>query len=85
MKTLNFNGEKHQAEKIVKSSDSIIGYTSGVEVFSFRGISNFYGFELDEGQEFDKPEQSELEKLRVEMARSNTQMMEFIITVTGGM
>lgn len=56
MKILNFNDNEYQAERIFKSSDSIIGYNGDVIVFKFSGVSDFSGFELAEGQEFDEPE-----------------------------
>lgn len=83
MKTLHYANETFQAEEIVKTKDSIIGYTDGNEVFSLRGISDFSHFTLDEGQVFDKPKLTDVENLRLELARSNTQMMEHIIALTG--
>lgn len=83
MKTLYFTGMEFQAEEIVKTKDSIIGYVNGDEVFSFRGISDFSQFTLDEGQVFDKHKLTDVEILRLELARSNTQMMEHIIALTG--
>lgn len=83
MKTLYFADQTYQAEEIVKTKDSIIGYVNGVEVFSLRGISDFSRFTLDEGQVFDKPKLTDVENLRLELARSNTQMMEHIIALTG--
>lgn len=83
MKTLYFADQTYQAEEIVKTKDSIIGYVNGDEVFSIRGISDFSHFTLDEGQVFDKPKLTDVENLRLELARSNTQMMEHIIALTG--
>lgn len=83
MKTLCFADQTYQAEEIVKTKDNIIGYVNGNEVFSIRGISDFSQFTLDEGQVFDKPKLTDLENLRLELARSNTQMMEHIIALTG--
>ena len=62
MKTLIFNGEEYHAEKIVKTQNDIIGYTADSEVFTFRGVSNFSLFELEEGQEWDVDEKSKLEQ-----------------------
>lgn len=54
MKILTFNKEQFKAEKIIKSETDIIGKDiNGNEVFAFRGISNFSGFALEEGQTFD--------------------------------
>jgi len=47
MKTITFAGELYEAERIVKTADSISGYVGTDEVFCFRGISDFSGFELD--------------------------------------
>ncbi|WP_341323348.1 hypothetical protein NSQ62_07710 [Solibacillus sp. FSL H8-0523] len=72
MKVLYFGNHRHEAEKIVKDTDSIIGYTEGKEVFSLLGISNFEMIRLEEGQEYDLPTLSieeQLEELRQENAR----------------
>lgn len=53
MKTLIFNNEEYQAERIVKTNTDIIGYNGNAEVFSFKGISDFSLFQLAEGQEWD--------------------------------
>lgn len=47
MKTLTFAGESYEAERIVKTTDSISGYIGTDEVFAFRGISDFSAFVLD--------------------------------------
>jgi hypothetical protein len=59
MKQLKYNNETYEAERIVKTSDSIIGYNGDNEVFSMRGISDFSGFELLDGAEWDMLEQKE--------------------------
>lgn len=56
MKTMNFNGEQYQAEKIIKTSDSIVGYNGNSEVFAFRVVNDFSLFVLEEGQEWDVDE-----------------------------
>lgn len=56
MKTLFVNGETFEAEKIVKTNTSIVGYINGKEVFAFRGINDFSVFQLEEGQEWDMDE-----------------------------
>ena len=53
MKTLTVNNETYQAERIVKTNTSIIGYNGNTEVFVFRGISDFTQFKLAEGESFD--------------------------------
>lgn len=54
MKVLNCNGEKFQAKKIIKTETDIIGQDiNNTEVFAFKGISDFSGFVLEEGQTFD--------------------------------
>lgn len=65
MKILNFNNQEFKAEKIIKTDTDIIGQDSnGNELFGFRGISDITGFNLEEGQEFDKlQEQINKEKL----------------------
>lgn len=59
MKQLKFNEKIYEAERIVKTSDSITGYNGEVEVFSMRGISDFSGFELLDGAEWDTEETTE--------------------------
>lgn len=63
MKRLSFLDEVYEAERIVKTDDSIIGYSRQLEVFSFRGVSDFSLFILAEGQEFDEAEPTTEEKL----------------------
>jgi len=53
MKTLIFNNEEYQAERIVKTNTDIIGYNGNTEVFSFKGISDFSLFQLANGEVFD--------------------------------
>jgi len=59
MKTLKFNNQQFQAEKIIKTDTDIIGQDlNGNEIFTFRGISDFTLFSLDIGQNFDTTEPS---------------------------
>jgi len=62
MKKLLVNGVQHQAEKIIKTSNDIIGQDSnGNRLFAFQGISDFTQFQLEEGQEWDtSPEDNEM-------------------------
>ena len=53
MKTLIFNNEEYQAERIVKTNTDIIGYNGNAEVFSFKGVSDFSLFQLANGEVFD--------------------------------
>lgn len=54
MKILNFNNQQFQAEKIIKTEKDIIGEDlNGNEVFTFRGVTDFSLFTLEQGQEFD--------------------------------
>lgn len=59
MKTLHFGGEVFQAERIVKTETSIIGYNGTTEVFAFRDINDFSKFKLENGEEFDLDEKTE--------------------------
>lgn len=63
MKRLIFLNETFEAEKIVKTNDSVIGYNGQNEVFAFRGVSDFSLFKLAEGQEFDTSEISDKERI----------------------
>ncbi len=53
MKRLFAFGESYEAKKIVKTSDSIIGYNGDTEVFVFRGIKDWSQYQLADGQEWD--------------------------------
>lgn len=82
MKTLNFNREQFQAEKIIKTATDIIGQDSnGNELFSFRGISDFSGFVLDGGQTFDI-EQNLEETLSKEVANLKISDMKKDLVIT---
>ena len=79
MKKLLFNNETIKAEKIVKTSDSIIGYNGNSEVFVFRGVSDFSLFTLEEGQDWDI-EINEIEQLKI----SQAEQFETILEILGG-
>lgn len=82
IKVLNFNNEKFKAEKIIKTDIDIIGQDSnGKELFAFRGISDFGGFTLEEGQEFDVEENLE-ETLAKELATMKIDNMKKDIMMT---
>jgi len=50
MKKLKVNGETFEAEKVIKTDKDIIGYDiNDNEIFSFKGISDFTGFVLKDG------------------------------------
>lgn len=75
MKLLNFSNEQFQAEKIVKTDTDIVGYDSNRnELFTFRGISDFSGFTLEEGQTFNTEEPSEQEALNAQLLKENADM-----------
>lgn len=73
MKTLIFLGEEYNAEKIIKTGESIIGKYKDTEVFSFKGIKDFSLFKLKDGAEFDTEEKTEelllkeIAKLKIEI------------------
>ena len=83
MKVLTFNHTEYTAEKIVKTDDSIIGYNNDSATFKFSGITNFDEFTLDDGQEFDAPEPSEIDKLRIEQAQANAELVQLIMMMGG--
>lgn len=58
-KIMTVHGQQYEAERIVKTSKDIIGYNGEQEVFAFRGISDFSGFALADGQEWDEPDNIE--------------------------
>ncbi|WP_434750266.1 hypothetical protein [Paenibacillus amylolyticus] len=53
MRKLEVFGETFEAERIVKTADSIIGYNGDMEVFAFRWVSDFSAFEID--GDYDEP------------------------------
>lgn len=61
MKSLIYNGERLEAEKIIKKTDAIIGYIGDTEVFSFKGISDWSIFAI-EGGDFDPDLEAEREQ-----------------------
>lgn len=75
MKNLLFNGESYEAEKIIKTNTSIIGYNGDTEVFAFRGISDFSLFELQDGEyDVDRMEQLESENALLALELIDTQI-----------
>jgi len=75
MKILKFNNIEYKAEKIIKTETDIIGQDdNGNELFSFKGISDFTGFTLEEGQEFDIIEPSEQETLNAQLLMGNAEI-----------
>lgn len=63
MKRVVFAGENYEAERFVISHNTIIGYVGEHEVVSFRGISDFSKFSLEDAGEFDIPVPTLEEKL----------------------
>lgn len=59
MKKLYHNDEEYTAERIVKTSNDIVGYDGTKEKFSFRGVKDWSQFQLEEGQEWDLSEEDE--------------------------
>lgn len=75
MKVLNINGEKFKADKIIKTNTDITGRdNNGVELFAFRGISDFSGFILEEGQAFDTSEPT-IADLQAQIFNLTTQLI----------
>lgn len=65
---LNYANERHEADKVVKTDDSIIGYINDKEVFSFRGISDFSLFSLEGGFYSEIPTDKErIRQLEIEL------------------
>lgn len=58
MKRLSALGEIYEAQKIVKTTNSIVGYNGDTVVFAFRGINDWSQFQLEEGQEWDVDEKA---------------------------
>ena len=47
---LNYNGQRLEAEKIIKTSDSIIGYEGNIQIFAFEGVKDFSRFTITGGE-----------------------------------
>lgn len=60
MKVLTVHDEIFEAERIIKTDTTIVGYAGGVEVFAFRGVNDFSAFQLADGQDWDVDEINEL-------------------------
>ncbi|WP_419890730.1 hypothetical protein [Paenibacillus xylanexedens] len=74
MRTLTALGEQFEAKRIVKTVDSIIGYSDQTEVFAFRGVSDFSTFEID--GEYDEPTpdiSQEVDLLKQQLAESKAE------------
>ncbi|GIO36873.1 hypothetical protein J41TS12_17340 [Paenibacillus antibioticophila] len=71
MKQLIFAGITYEADRIVKGVDCISGYVDGVEVFAFRGVSDFSNFQIN--GEWDKPESSQ-EEVIASLQSENTEL-----------
>lgn len=88
MKNLLFNGQIFEVENVVKTDDAIVGYIGNTEAFAFRGISDFTQFQLkdENGIVIDFPPQppTEIDKLRLEIAQSNTELFEMMLMLSGG-
>ena len=82
-----------EAEKIVKTDTDIIGYTDNVEVFAFRGISDFTLFSLQNEDETEATYDTEtnsieiltqsIAQLNIESAKKDIQIEALVQTVTG--
>lgn len=74
MKTLIFDTERLEAEKIIKKPDSIIGYIGSNEVFAFRGISEWDLFTI-EGGDFDPDPEYEREQCIADLEAAITAIL----------
>lgn len=86
MKTLNFNNEQYKAEKIIKTETDIVGQdANGNELFAFRGINDFTGFALEEGQIFDVEQLTQEKILSKELANIKIDNMKKDLTMTNAL
>lgn len=89
MKKLLFNGEITEAENISKTSADITGTDqNNNEIFSFKGISDFSKFQLqDENNvniEFSIPPKTEIELLQQENINLKQSIAELAELIIGG-
>jgi hypothetical protein len=82
MKTLKINGLEFKGDKIIKTKDSIIVLDGNIEVFVAKGITDFSGFSLEEGQTFDIPEPTTEEALMKELASMKIDNMKKDVMMT---
>lgn len=73
MMQLVFAGTTYEAERIVRGPDYIVGLVGELEVFVFRGISDFEYFELIIG-EWDDPE-TDIKDTITSLQAANTELM----------
>lgn len=74
MITLRVNGNDYKADKFIKGTDYIKGYTKGQEVIAFTNIKDFKNFKLLYGAVFEKPPMTEFEKFQKEQAKRDMEM-----------
>lgn len=85
MKTLLAFGERLSADKIVKTADTIVGYSAkGNEVFAFRGVRDFTLFTLEDGVAWDLAETTigQLDERQTETEGAVLALMD--VTMMGG-
>lgn len=86
MKTLTAFNDVLQADKIVKTETSIAGFIGGKEVFSFEGIRSFSGFSLAPGEEWDVPQEKEIDSLEARQKETeNAVLLLMELQMMGGM
>ena len=84
MKTLTAFGDTLEAEKIVKTETSILGYVQGKEVFSFQGIRDFTKFTLSDGEEWDEAELQVTEQLDERQTETEGAVLGLMNLMLGG-
>lgn len=93
MKVLKFGNsetEKIIAEKIVKTDTDIIGYTNNIEVFAFRGITDFRMFMVTDEQgnvtDYDIEESNTQDKIindfKAQLEATNQAIAELSMMIT---
>lgn len=83
MRSLNYNGIFLEAERIEKNGDSVFGYNGKELKFQFNGVGNFELFYFEDGKGFDGDGNSEIEKMRIEQAQANLELINLIIMTRG--
>ncbi|NLW92495.1 MAG: hypothetical protein GXY34_12980 [Syntrophomonadaceae bacterium] len=65
MKTLHANGDVIKADRVIKTTDAIYCYTTGIvePIAAFTGIIDFSGYTLIEGEVWDVPEPTQEERI----------------------
>lgn len=70
----NENNKILEFEKIIKTNDSIICFSNGVEYCRFRGVKDFSVFKLEDGYEFDTLEDELQQEINAKLLKDSANL-----------